>query len=135
MNGATVNEYINKSIAGGIFSRTEGACRASSEYLLAGIPVISTKSIGGRDIWYDDYNSLICEDNPQSVYDCMCALKSRVIDPEIIRNRHLAIADQHKSTLVNFIVDELGIVEDKKVLKDMFRHHDFIKCFTRGTKS
>src|SRR5690606_14249643 len=54
-----VNELLNQSRVGLILSAVEGACFASSEYLLAGIPVVSTMSKGGRDYWYDEYNSLV----------------------------------------------------------------------------
>ena len=44
---------INSSKIGGIFSTAEGACFSSSEYLLCGIPVLSCKCQGGREIWYN----------------------------------------------------------------------------------
>lgn len=47
-----VTDAIYKSCLGGIFSEHEGACYASTEYLLCGCPVISTPSVGGRDVWY-----------------------------------------------------------------------------------
>lgn len=129
LSSSVINDYINKSITGCIFSSVEGACRASSEYLLAGVPVISTKSKGGRDIWYDDYNSIICDPNPKSVYECLQVIKTKQIDPEIIRNKHLTIADEHKNTLVKYIIDELDIAEEKKVLKSKFKHLDFADSF------
>ena len=51
----------NQSHCGGIFSAIEGCCYASVEYLLCGLPVISTPSQGGRDIWYNTDNSIIVE--------------------------------------------------------------------------
>lgn len=48
-------------------SKEEGAMRASTESLLAGLPVVSTASIGGRDICYGADNSLIVEPTPQAV--------------------------------------------------------------------
>jgi hypothetical protein len=41
-----INIYYNQSLIGGIFSECEGACFASSQYLLCGLPVISIKSVG-----------------------------------------------------------------------------------------
>ena len=60
-------EYYNMSKIGGIFSVTEGACFSSSEYLLCGLPVLSCKCRGGRQIWYDDANSVLCDPNIKSV--------------------------------------------------------------------
>ncbi len=54
-----VNKFINKSKIGLMITPIEGASWASMEYLMCGIPVISCKSKGGRDIFYNDYNSLI----------------------------------------------------------------------------
>ena len=48
----------------------EGANYSSSEYLLCGLPVVSTESSGGRDYWFDDYNSIICKPNEDSVKKC-----------------------------------------------------------------
>jgi hypothetical protein len=45
-----VCEVINQACCGLILSEVEGACYASSEYLLCGIPVVSTHSKGRRDV-------------------------------------------------------------------------------------
>jgi len=45
-----VTEVYRDSVCGGIFSAGEGACFSSSEYLLFGLPVVLTKSRGGRHI-------------------------------------------------------------------------------------
>jgi len=134
LNGNQINTYINQSVAGGIFTNREGACRASSEYSLCGVPVISTASKGGRDIWYDSYNSIICEPNERSVYDCLQIIKNRTINPELIRESHLKIADQHKTTLVDYVIDELNLPHDTKTkdeLKLKFKHLDFINAFSK----
>lgn len=52
-------------------SAGEGGCRASGEYLLCGLPVVSTPSTGGRDIWYDSDNSIICEPTPPAVREAV----------------------------------------------------------------
>ncbi|MEM1195689.1 MAG: glycosyltransferase [Pseudomonadota bacterium] len=62
-----VIDILNQSWAGGIFSASEGACYASSEYLLCGLPVISTPSEGGRDFWYNDDNSIIVEPDARAI--------------------------------------------------------------------
>jgi hypothetical protein len=62
-----VNEIYNTSMVGGSFSAAEGACYASSEMLLSGLPVISTESQGGRDFWYTKRNSIIVKADPDAV--------------------------------------------------------------------
>lgn len=66
LNEAPNNEvakYLNKAKIGLALSTKEGSCYASTEYLLCGLPVISTKSVGGRHIWYNEHNSIIVDNN------------------------------------------------------------------------
>lgn len=60
-----VVEELNKCRIGLALSTKEGSCYASTEYLLCGLPVISTKSVGGRQTWYDKYNSIMV--NPDGI--------------------------------------------------------------------
>ena len=108
------NEIVklnNMSYVGGIFSYIEGNCRASSEYLMCGIPVVSTMSQGGRDIWYNDYNSLICENNEESVLKCVTELKNKVINCEIdaykIRSEHISTMNYYRNKFVNYVNNKL----------------------------
>jgi glycosyltransferase involved in cell wall biosynthesis len=95
-----VCEKINESNCGLILSATEGACFASSEYLLCGIPVISTASEGGRAIWYDEYNSLIVEANPLAVKDAVQFFVKNPRNPNVIRNAHIALSRVHRSNFI-----------------------------------
>jgi glycosyltransferase involved in cell wall biosynthesis len=54
-----VSEMINKSYYGLCLSAEEGQCRAAIEYLYCGVPIISTPSLGGRDVWYNRDNHII----------------------------------------------------------------------------
>jgi glycosyltransferase involved in cell wall biosynthesis len=89
LSSPEVCEKINESRCGLILSQEEGACYSSSEYLLCGIPVISTESVGGRDVWYDSYNSLICDPTAESVSAAVKFMNTRTIDPQKIRNDHI----------------------------------------------
>jgi glycosyltransferase involved in cell wall biosynthesis len=60
-----VVEELNKCKIGLALSTKEGSCYASTEYLLCGLPVISTKSAGGRQAWYDESNSIVV--NPDEI--------------------------------------------------------------------
>ena len=62
-----VNFIYNSSLMGGIFSEREGANYATGEYLLSGIPVLSTFSSGGRQEWLDDSNSILCNPDPYEI--------------------------------------------------------------------
>ena len=89
---AQVADVLRRSHVGLALSACEGVCRASSEYLLTGLPVVSTASVGGRDVWYDDYNSIIVAPTEDAVYAAVQELKQNPRDPNRIRNDYLARA-------------------------------------------
>jgi glycosyltransferase involved in cell wall biosynthesis len=94
----------NEAHCGIILSQREGACFASSEYLLCGIPVVSTYSEGGRGIWYNDYNSLVVEDDEDAVAEAVQYFVDNPRDPNIIRQMHIDLANEHRQRYI----DKLG---------------------------
>lgn len=100
LNPNEVMAKINESRCGLILSEVEGACFASSEYLLCGIPVVSTVSLGGRDVWYDDYNSIIVEPNPDAVANAVNEFVKNPRDPEKIIKDHIAKAEVFRRRFV-----------------------------------
>lgn len=94
---------INQSCCGLLLSAEEGACFASSEYLLCGIPVVSTPSKGGRDVWYNDYNAIICEADENSVSVAVDFFVKNPRDPEKIRNMHIAQANKYRQKFIQAI--------------------------------
>lgn len=56
-------EKINQSWCGLALSAKEGAMLAATEYLMCGLPVVSTNSLGGRMEWFNNKNSIICAAN------------------------------------------------------------------------
>jgi glycosyltransferase involved in cell wall biosynthesis len=99
-----VNRILQSSHCGLILSAHEGVCRASCEYLLAGLPVVSTPSVGGRDIWYDDYNSIVVEPAAEKVMEAVQHFKTHPRNPFIIRENFLKKAAMFRS---RFITDVL----------------------------
>jgi glycosyltransferase involved in cell wall biosynthesis len=98
-----VCQVINQSSVGLILSEEEGACFSSSEYLLCGVPVVSTKSRGGRDYWYDVNNSIVVSASDIEVAAAVLELKSRSIDPQSIRNRHIELARSARKRFVEHL--------------------------------
>ncbi len=112
---------MNEARCGLILSKKEGACFASSEYLLSGIPVVSTKSFGGRDIWYDDYNSIVCEPDADAIASAVRHFVENPPDPMRIRNTHIELAKTHRKTFVatlGKIFDRFGIEIDPQTYFD-----------------
>lgn len=123
-----VVKALNSSYVGGMFSEREGACFASSEYLLCGLAVVSTASQGGRDIWYNDYNSIIVEPHEDAVLEATNILVSKIKDkkilPQEIRQQHLELSYQHRARLIELLgifVDKLNLKNDPVDLMNMIR--------------
>jgi hypothetical protein len=62
-----VNTVLNMCKVGLILSSKEGSPRAVVEYLLCGLPVVTTKADCGRWEFLNDTNCIIVEDNEESV--------------------------------------------------------------------
>jgi glycosyltransferase involved in cell wall biosynthesis len=115
---------INESYCGLILSEAEGACFASSEYLLCGVPVVSTKSKGGRDVWYDSYNSVVCEATPRAVADAVAEFVNNPRDPLVIRNGHIRQANEYRQRFIELLAEVLEKIGDEKTnAADYFREH------------
>ena len=100
---------LQQSGVGLALSFIEGACLASLEYLLCGLPVVSTHSRGGRDTWYDDENCIrvgpedactrqgacdrrgLCEEVAAAVRHWCDKLEAGQVDSARIRARALAV--------------------------------------------
>lgn len=91
---------INESMCGLILSESEGACFASSEYLLCGIPVVSTKSVGGRDVWYNTYNSRVVEPDPLLVKEAVDFFNENPRNSAQIRRSHIDQATIYRNEFV-----------------------------------
>ncbi len=126
INKTHINNFYNKSLMGGIFSTTEGACFASSQYLLCGLPVISTKSVGGRDIWYNDKNSVICENNEDDIFKAYETVKQKLKNNEFnkydIRNTHLKQMDEHKNRVCLYIKDKFSLLNETINIDELMIH-------------
>jgi glycosyltransferase involved in cell wall biosynthesis len=105
-----VCDVINQSRVGLILSAHEGACFASSEYLLCGVPVVSTPSKGGRSFWYNDENSLIVDADPGAILDAAKALLAAPRDPHRIRAAHLALMKEQRQA---FLDNVLGSIRER----------------------
>jgi len=114
---------INSSKIGGIFSTSEGACFSSSEYLLCGIPVLSCKCKGGREIWYDNKNSELCDPNNSSIRE---TLKKMLIkydngkyNRESIRNNHIKKMKIHRNNLSNAVLNIMKKIISPDILPSL----------------
>lgn len=94
-----VRDVLSRSRVGLCLSAVEGAMKASLEYLLCGLPVVSTHSLGGRDQFSGPDHWLTVEDNPEAVRDGVTELIERSPAPEAIRNATVARMHEHRDRL------------------------------------
>ena len=106
-----INLQLARASVGLALSAVEGANYASMEYLLAGLPVVSTPSLGGRDVYFDPDYCIICDPTPAAVRDAVAALKARNIPREEVRARTIAKVAGDRSrflALADEVLSELG---------------------------
>ena len=107
LDSTEILEIYNKSYTGGVFSEKDGTVNASSEYLLSGLPVVSTESKGGRHTWYTLNNSIIVNDNPDdiktAVETCISNLQNNIFNSENIRSEHIKLSDSMRSNFNKYV--------------------------------
>jgi glycosyltransferase involved in cell wall biosynthesis len=100
-----VNAALNRAAVGLCLSGVEGTNYASMEYPLAGLPVVSTPSIGGRDHYFDPEYCTICDPDPTAVREAVEALRSRHIPRRTVREATLARIEPDRQRLLTLIDD------------------------------
>jgi len=108
-------KYLNQAKVGLCLSAREGAMYASAEYLLCGLPVVSTRSNGGRDVFFDKEYVKIVDDLPEAVSEGVEEMVKRDISPYYIREKTLEKMKAHRErfiSLVQSIYNNEGVYRD-----------------------
>jgi len=100
-----IARVINSARCTLALSEVEGAMLASFESLLCGVPVVSTASRGGRDVFFNELNSLIVEPTTKAVAEGVAHFQTHRPDPHAIRARALKDIEVHKLRFCNYISD------------------------------
>jgi uncharacterized protein (TIGR01627 family) len=87
MNHQQVNVQMARASVGLVLSESEGSSYCSMEYMLAGLPVVSTPSLGGRDVYFDSDFCIVCAPEPQAVSQAVAELERRNIPRAQVRDR------------------------------------------------
>ncbi|MEO6588140.1 MAG: glycosyltransferase family 1 protein [Pyrinomonadaceae bacterium] len=98
-----INECLNKCRVGLCLSETEGAMYASGQYLLCGLPIVSTKSFGGRDVFFDDEYTIITEADAEEITNAVQNLIDKDISPHLVREKTLLKMNEHRERFVALI--------------------------------
>lgn len=100
LNEREVNELLNQSRVGLCLSACEGTMYAAVEYLLCGLPVVSTASLGGRDTWLDPRFTRTVADDPTQIAAAVQDLIDQNLCPHMIRSETLLRMGEHRQRLV-----------------------------------
>ena len=112
-----MSSQLNRARVGVILSQLEGANYAVMEYMLSGLPVVSTQSRGGRSVFFDDDYVKIVEDTPQAVAEGVREMIERKVDPALIREKTLVKMQEHREIFMDLlqrICDEECIARDMR---------------------
>lgn len=103
LTSAEVNRAYNQAAVGLCLSASEGAMYSSMEYLMAGLPIVSTPSIGGRDVYFDPDYCIIADPEPAAIRRAVETLRDRAIPREEVRGRTLEKVRAQRIELMAFL--------------------------------
>lgn len=120
-----VNHIYARSRVGLCLSPAEGHMRVAMEYNLAGLPLVSTASIGGRDYFFDSEYCLVVEDDAHAVADAVNTLVKRDLPREYVRKKSLDLVMKERRRLAA-LLDPL-IFGDSTVVSSLSRIQEIVK--------
>lgn len=98
-----INLFLNEAQVGLCLSSVEGGMYASAQYLLAGLPVVTTQCRGGREVFFDSDIVRYVADDPDDVAKAVDEFCAAPPDPMQIRNRTLVRFAEHRARLVDLM--------------------------------
>lgn len=116
-------------------SAEEGQMFASIQYLLVGLPVVSTPSLGGRDYFFDEEFARVVDADPYTVAEAVAEFVKTPPDPIMIRQRTITkmMHDRQKFVeLVQSIYDREGI---RRSYADEFSKNFYNRFMSYNPKS
>jgi glycosyltransferase involved in cell wall biosynthesis len=116
LKDAEVVNLMNRAAVGLCLSASEGSMRVSMEYRLCGTPVVSTRSIGGRDRYLFGPHVRIVDDDADAVAAAVRDLRAQRFDRLAVREfvGRLLTFDRHCFLLnVNKLVERHFHVSDR----------------------
>ena len=102
-----IYKFYNKAKFGLCLITQDDSSNANAEYLLCGLPVISVESAGGRNVWYNDYNSIIIDPTKESLEKgievCLKKIESGKFNSELIRRKQLILMNEFRKKFAHVI--------------------------------
>lgn len=98
-----VCNFINKCRVGLCLSSEEGGMYASTQYLLCGLPVVTTNNIGGRNTFFHPDYVYYADDDSRDIAHGVEELQNRKLDPYYIRGEAIKIQKEHRKRFISII--------------------------------
>ena len=118
-----VAHHYNRARVGLCLSSEEGSMYASAQYLLCGLPIVTTKSRGGRDGMFNPADCIYVEDTPESVARGVKEAISRNLNPAEVRARVLEKMQVHRAHLIGIVQEYLDKRSSKVAFAEVFHRH------------
>jgi glycosyltransferase involved in cell wall biosynthesis len=109
LSPVAVNDAYARARVGLCLSAVEGPNRTSMEYMMAGLPVVSTASKGGRDYFFNPEYCWVVPDNPREIAAAVSALAALNIPREYIRKNVLGLLERERRKLAKLVEDTSGL--------------------------
>ena len=130
LSPAEVNECLNQCGVGLCLSEEEGAMYASIQYLLAGLPVVTTPSRGGREVFFEDDYVLTVPPTPEAIKDGVQEIIRRNVPGEYIREKVLRKMQTHRQCFIDLVQEIYEVEGINRSFQDEWRNVFFNKLHT-----
>lgn len=121
-------QWLSRAHVGICLSAEEGQNRATAEYVLSGLPVVSTPNLGGRNGLLRPSYWIEAAPEPRAVAAAVAELKARRLDPHAIRREAMALLAEDRQRLMQLI---RAIYQNEgKIFPE---HADWDQLYRRGT--
>jgi len=107
-SGPKVSLFLSQAKCGLALSAVEGACFASGEYFLCGLPVVDTPALGGRASLYPEEYVQSVGASPEAVAEGIAHWAAHRPDPWKVRAAFLAKASEHRARFRQLVVELTG---------------------------
>ena len=131
-----LSEHLCRARCGLMLSEVEGANYATVEYLLSGLPVVSTPSKGGRNEYLDPRYCTIVKPNKELIMQAILSYKEKTPDPEQVRNSTIFNMESFRSRfarLMDPIFQDMNNSMTTEILFRDFFFHKWLRWQTIGS--
>lgn len=109
VKNASYRQTLDRAAVGLCLSEREGVMRASVEYQLCGLPVVSTPNTGGRDRYLKHRFARHADPEPGAIAQAVEMLRARKFDPHEVRANVVALIERDRA---QFLADAQRVADE-----------------------